>query len=202
MQVYKNMNSHSIPLILASSSPKRRQLLEEAGYKFKVEIPDIDEAVLDAENLSPQDHAKKLALAKAKSITEVHPDTMIIAADTIVDLNGQIIGKPIDTQDARLMLKKLSSSVHKVITALAIVRLSDNIEIIKSESTTIYPKKMTNKQVDELIQSGLWQNKSGACSIEDSVEFIKKIEGSITNVMGLPMELLEDLLTKLHQTRD
>jgi septum formation protein len=194
------MNSDSILLILASSSPKRRQLLEEAGYRFEVQIPDIDEASLAAGNLSPEEYAKKLAFTKAKSIAEARPDALIIAADTLVDLNGQIIGKPIDAQDARLMLKKLSSSFHKVITALAIVRLSDNIEIIKSESTTIYPKKMTNKQIDELITSGLWQNKSGACSIEDVGEFVEKIEGSITNVMGLPMELLEELLTKLNKT--
>ena len=193
------MKSNQVPLILASSSPRRRQLLEEAGYKFKVEIPDIDESSFETESSSTAEHAEKLALAKAMNIAGSHLDTLILAADTLVDLNGQIIGKPKDAHDARLMLTKLSGSVHKVITGLAIVRLSDNIEIIRSESTTIYPKKMTNKQIDELIKSGLWKNKSGACSIEDSGQFVEKIEGSITNVMGLPMELLEKLLIKINE---
>ncbi|MHC4132904.1 MAG: Maf family protein [Planctomycetota bacterium] len=193
------MKFDQVPLILASASPRRRQLLEEAGYKFKVEIPNIDEPSFETENSLPAEHAKKLALAKAMNVADSHLDSLIIAADTLVDLNGQIIGKPKDAHDARLMLTKLSGSVHKVITALAIVRLSDNIEIIRSESTTIYPKKMTNKQIDELIKSGLWKNKSGACSIEDSGQFVEKIEGSITNVMGLPMELLEKLLIKINE---
>jgi len=193
------MKSNQVPLILASSSPRRRQLLEEAGYTFKVEIPDIDESSFETENSSTAEHAEKLALAKAINIADSHFDSLIIAADTLVDLNGQIIGKPKDAHDAKLMLTKLSGSVHKVITGLAIVRLSDNIEIIRSESTTIYPKKMTNKQIDELIKSGLWKNKSGACSIEDSGQFVEKIEGSITNVMGLPMELLEKLLIKINE---
>jgi septum formation protein len=183
-----------IKLILASSSPRRKQLLEEAGYTFTVKRPNIDETAFSASNQSPTECAKKLALAKAKSLAGDYPDALIIAADTLVDLNGKIIGKPKDVEDAKIILKKLSGSFHKVITALAIVRVSDNTEIVQSESTDIYPKKMSDEQIDELIKSGVWQNKSGACSIEDTGQFVEKIEGSITNVMGLPMELLKKLL--------
>ncbi|MHC4293899.1 MAG: Maf family protein [Planctomycetota bacterium] len=191
------MNSDSILLILASSSPKRRQLLEEAGYRFEVQIPDIDEASLAAGNLSPEEYAKKLAFAKANNIAEDYPDALIIGADTVVDLNGQVIGKPKDAEDARSILKKLSGSVHKVVTGLALILSSNNIKIVQSGITTIYPRKMTDNQINEVIRSGVWQNKSGACSIEDFGEFIEKTEGSLTNVMGLPMELLQKLLTTL-----
>jgi septum formation protein len=112
-------------------------------------------------------------------------------------LKGQVIGKPKDAEDARSILKKLSASVHKVITGLALIWSSNNVKIVQSESTTIYPRKMTDNQIDKVIKSGVWQNKSGACSIEDFGEFVEKTEGSLTNVMGLPMELLQELLTTL-----
>ncbi|MHC4758617.1 MAG: Maf family protein, partial [Planctomycetota bacterium] len=137
----KNMKLNSVPFILASSSPRRKELLEEAGYTFTVQIPDIDEAIFDKVNLSPSEFAEKLAMAKAKNVVKNFPDALIIAADTIVDLNGQIIGKPKDAQDARDILEKLSACVHKVITALALVQFSSNVEMVQSETTTIYPKK-------------------------------------------------------------
>ncbi|MHC4265188.1 MAG: Maf family protein [Planctomycetota bacterium] len=193
------MNSSLSPLILGSSSSKRKQLLKEAGYEFIVIVPNIKETAFNQGYLSPDEYAEFLALAKAENIAQDYPDAVIICADTLIDLNGQAIGKPKDEKDAKLMLEKLSSSVHRVITGLAIIRSTANIKIVQSESTTIYPKKMTSQQIDELIKSGVWQNKSGACSIEDVGEFVEKIEGSITNVMGLPMELLQELLIKLNK---
>jgi septum formation protein len=192
------MNSYSVPLILASSSITRKQLLEEAGYPFTVKIPNVDETSLAEEDAPPTEHAEKLASAKAQNIAEDYPNALVIGADTIVDLKGQVIGKPKDEKDAKLMLEQLSGSIHKVITGLALIRLNANIKIVKSESTIIHPKKMTSLQIDELIKSGLWHNKSGACSIEDVGQFVEKIEGSLTNVMGLPMELLQEQLAKLN----
>jgi septum formation protein len=184
-------------LILASSSPRRKELLEDAGYTFTIKIPNVDEEAFAKTNLTPAEYAEQLALAKANSIAEDYPDALIIGADTVVDLKGQVIGKPKDAEDARSILKKLSASVHKVITGLALIWSSNNVKIVQSEITTIYPRKMTDNQIDEVIKSGVWQNKSGACSIEDFGEFVEKTEGSLTNVMGLPMELLQELLTTL-----
>jgi septum formation protein len=184
-------------LILASSSPRRKELLEDAGYTFTVKIPTVDEEAFAKTNLKPAEYAEQLALAKANSIAEDYPDALIIGADTVVYSKGQVIGKPKDAEDARSILKKLSASVHKVITGLALIWSSNNVKIVQSESTTIYPRKMTNSQIDEVIKSGVWQNKSGACSIEDFDQFVEKIHGSLTNVMGLPMELLQKTLKKI-----
>ncbi len=194
-------------IILASASPRRRQLLAEAGYKFTSVSPDIDESAFLAETISPCEYAKCLALAKAKNVahratagsaqTRKHPDCLVIGADTVVDFCGQIIGKPIDAEEAEQITRKLFSRPHKVITAVAIVRLSDGTEIVESDSTTIYPKKLTDKQIAEHIKSGSWRDKAGAYAIkEKDDEFIERIEGSLTNVMGLPMELLQQLLNK------
>jgi len=216
-------------IILASASPKRRQLLAEAGYEFTSIPPNIDESALRrhslparsvsakagfeasatflADEISPCEYAKRLALAKARNVahratagsaqTRKHPDCLVIGADTIVDFNGQVIGKPKDAKEAEQITKKLFSQPHKVITAVAVVRLSDKTELVESDSTTIYPKKITDKQIAEHIKSGSWRNKAGAYAIkEKDDEFIERIEGSLTNVMGLPMELLQQLLKR------
>jgi septum formation protein len=165
----------SASIILASASPRRRQLLAEAGYKFTVVQPDIDESAFPAKAIKACEYAKQLALAKANSIAQKYPDSLVIGADTIVDYQGQIIGKPADAKDARQITKKLFSTPHKVITGIAIVRLRDNIELVESDTTTVFPKKMTAEQIAEHIKG----------------------EGSLTNVMGLPMELVKSLLAEL-----
>jgi septum formation protein len=183
--------------ILASASPRRKHLLTEAGYKFKVVRPDIDESAFPAESMKACSFAEKLALAKAKNVAEKYPDSLVIAADTIVDFEGKIIGKPVDRRHAEQITKKLFSQPHKVITGIAIVRLRDGIEINQSDNTTVYPKKLTNEQIAEHIKSGSWRDKAGAYAIqENGDDFIERIEGSLTNVMGLPMELTERLLSK------
>jgi len=187
-----------VSIILASASPRRKQLLTEAGYKFTVVSPEIDESAFLSEHISPCEYAKRLALAKAKNVAARFPDCLVIGADTVVDFNGQMFGKPADAKEAEQITKKLFSAPHKVITAVAIVRLSDGTEIIESETTAVYPKKMTAEQIARHIKSGSWQDKAGAYAIqEDGDEFIEKIEGSLTNVMGLPMELLQRLLERI-----
>lgn len=187
-----------VSIILASASPRRKQLLTEAGYKFTVVSPEIDESAFPSEHISPCEYAKRLALAKAKNVAARFPDCLVIGADTVVDFNGQMFGKPANAKEAEQITRKLFGAPHKVITAVAIVRIAEGTEIIESETTTVYPKKMTAEQIAEHIKSGSWQDKAGAYAIqEDGDEFIEKIEGSLTNVMGLPMELLQRLLGRI-----
>ena len=192
------MLNPELTLILASASLRRRQLLAGAGYEFKVVVPDIDESVFSTQRLSCSEYAERLALAKATSVAAKFPDYLVVGADTVVDFGGQIIGKAADAKQAERIIRKLFSAPHKVITAVAVVRLTDGIELLESDTTIVYPKKLTAKQIAKHIKSESWKDKAGAYAIkEDGDEFIEKIQGSLTNVMGLPMELLKQMLEKL-----
>lgn len=183
---------------MASASPRRRELLSEAGYEFIVVRPDLDESAFPAERMDAAEYAKKLALAKASSVAPAYPDRLVLGADTVVDFQGRIIGKPADAQDAERITRMLFSTPHKVITGLAILRLCDNTKLVESASTTVHPKRLTAAQIAEHIRGGSWRGKAGAYGIQETGdEFVERIEGSLTNVMGLPMELLKSLLAGL-----
>jgi len=186
-----------LPIILASASPRRRQLLAEAGYEFEVVCSHIDESGFSGQGQAPCAYAKRLALAKAKSVAAGFVNRVVLGADTVVDFQGQIIGKASDEKHAERIIRKLFSAVHKVITGVAIVRLSDNTEIVESETTVVYPKRLSGRQIQEHIESGCWRDKAGAYAIQENGDkFIERIDGSLTNVMGLPMELLQRKLKK------
>ena len=172
--------------------------MSEAGYEFTVILPEVDESAFETNDVDPVEYAKRLALAKAKSVARKYPDSFIIGADTIVDFRGRIIGKAADAKEAEWITRKLFSAPHKVITGVAIVRFSDGTELVQSDSTTVYPRKMTAEQITDHIKGGSWRDKAGAYAIQETGdEFVEKIEGSLTNVMGLPMELLESLMAQL-----
>ena len=194
-----NLLNSQLPIILASVSPRRRQLLAEAGYKFEVVCPHIDESSFGSEGVEPCEYAKRLALAKAKSVAVDFVSRLVLAADTVVDFQGRIIGKPTDEKHAESIIRRLFSAPHKVITGVAIVRLSDDTQIVESDSTVVYPRKLSRRQINEHIKSGCWRDKAGAYAIQENGDrFIERIDGSLTNVMGLPMELLERLLGTFH----
>ena len=189
--------------ILASNSPRRRELLEKAGFQFEIVPPQIDEKIFDSQKLVPSEYAKLLALAKAKSVAAKLPEKIVVGADTIVDFEGWIIGKASDIEEAEKIIRLLFSRPHKVITALAIARLSDNIEIVETDTTIVYPRPMTDEQIGEHIKSGTWRDKAGAYAIQEQGDrFVEKIEGSLSNVVGLPMELFQKLFKQYILTAD
>jgi septum formation protein len=172
--------------------------LTEAGYRFTVVKPDVDESAFPTDGVSACDYTEALALAKANSIASSHPSSLVIGADTVADFQGQIIGKAADSEEARQITTRLFSAPHKVITGIAVVRLSDTVELVASDTTTVHPRKMTAEQIAEHVAGGSWKDKAGAYAIQETGdEFVERIEGSLTNVMGLPMELLESLLGQL-----
>ena len=186
--------------ILASASPRRKQLLTDAGYKFKIVVSDIDESSFENENLSPAEFTKLLAVEKAKAVAKNYPETLTVGADTIVELNGKIYGKPVDAAHAERIVTDLFNSPHKVITALALIRIADKTEVVAIDTTIVYPKKMTKVQIAEHIKTATWQDKAGAYAIQETGDkFVEKIEGSLTNVMGMPMELFARLFRQLKQ---
>jgi septum formation protein len=189
---------HLLSIILASASPRRKELLTQAGYQFEVAPPDVDESSFEAGDVGADEYAERLALAKARSVARRFADRVVIGADTVVDFGGEIIGKAADAKQAGQITRKLFSAPHKVITGLAIVRLSDATQLVASDTTTVYPKRMTTKQIAEHISSGTWRDKAGAYAIQETGDqFVERIEGSLTNVMGLPMELLERMLARV-----
>lgn len=191
------MARHPIPFILASASPRRRDLLTKAGYDFEVVVADVDESSFAKENLAAEEYAERLALAKANCVAEKFPDSLVLGADTVADFAGEIIGKPADEKEAEQITLKLFSKPHRVVTGVAIVRLRDKIKLLRSDSTTVYPKPLTPEQIAQHIENGSWRGKAGAYAIQESGdEFVERIEGSLTNVMGLPMELLEQMFAQ------
>lgn len=191
------MNNRS-QFILASASPRRRLLLEQAGYVFDVVPSKVDESAFEVENVSSEQYANRLALAKAQDVASLFPSAPVLGSDTIVDLDGEIIGKPDDAAHAEEITRKLFSKPHKVITGLALVCIEKNIEIVEADTTIVYPHKLTEEQIAEHIRKGDWQGKAGAYGIQEKGdEFVDRIEGSFTNVMGLPMERTSRLLQKI-----
>jgi septum formation protein len=171
--------------------------LTQAGYRFIVCPSDVDEATFSSQGLSAVEYAQRLALAKARSVAPRYPEQVVLGADTIADCDGQMIGKPADAADAERITRLLFSRPHKIITGLALVRLTDAVELVAGDTTVVYPRPMTEQHIAEHIAGGTWQDRAGAYAIQETGDaFVERIEGSLTNVMGLPMELLQTLLER------
>ena len=189
------MQAKKHSFILASASPRRKELLMRAGYNFEIVVSDIDESEISTEDLSPTQFACRAALAKANDVAEKFPKKIIVAADTVADLDGEIIGKAEDAGHAEQITRKLFSEPHKIITAIAMVKKDAGIEIVDYDTTTVYPKKLSEAQISRHIGSESWKDKAGAYAIQEGGdEFIDHIEGSETNVMGLSMELFGKMI--------
>ncbi|MEJ5259363.1 MAG: Maf family protein [Anaerohalosphaeraceae bacterium] len=181
--------------ILASASPRRKLLLQQAGYRFEVIPSQVDESKVDICGLTCEQAAARLALAKAQDVAASYPDCLVLAADTVVDSDGTLIGKPADVAEAEAILRRLFRKPHRVITGIALVRKSRNLEICESCITWVYPKTITEEQLAAYLASGDWQGKAGAYGIQEINDaFVERIDGSFSNVVGLPMERVEPLL--------
>lgn len=182
-------------IILASSSPRRKRLLEKIGLKFKIVPSNLNEQT--DQSLEPIKLVKSLSLKKAKDIAKREKNAIIIAADTIVVFNNQIIGKPKDESHAKEILKRLSDRPHFVITGFTIINSTDNKTITRSVKTTVYMKKMTDKEINDYIKTKEPLDKAGAYGIQGlGGKFITKIKGDFFNVVGLPLPALMKSLKK------
>lgn len=176
-------------IILASSSPRRKELLKKAGLKFKIVPSSFNEEI--KQNLTPVKLVKSLSLQKAKNVAKKEKNAIIIAADTIVLFNNQIIGKPKNKTHARQILQKLSGKAHLVITAFTIINSVDNKTVTRAVKTTVYMKKMTDKEIDDYINTKEPLDKAGGYGIQGlGGKFIAKIKGDYFNVVGLPLPAL------------
>lgn len=187
-------NNHGT-IVLASASPRRTELMELAGVSFSVVPADICEDVLPGE--LPADHVIRLSREKADAVATKHDGRFFIGADTIVVLDGAILGKPVDSADAMRMLSGLSGRDHEVITGFSVFDKESGVHISRSVRTEVTFKKLTEKEIATYIATGCPMDKAGAYAIQGgAVHFVRSINGSYTNVIGLPMtELYEVLLT-------
>ena len=174
-------------LILASSSPRRRELLEQIGVLFDVKVADVDETPLADE--SPEDYVQRLALAKARKVAQGLTQPCL-GSDTSVVLNGKIFGKPQSDGDAREMLQALSGQSHQVMSAVAMVQHTQDGERsdVRLVSTKVTFKKLSSDQIDMYIATGEPADKAGAYGIQGKgALLVESIEGSYSNVVGLPL---------------
>ncbi|MGA9175982.1 MAG: Maf family protein [Desulfobacterales bacterium] len=181
-------------LILASKSPRRRYLLEQAGLKFSVIPSNIDETRIPPS--SPETYVRILSEAKADDISKKYPEKWVIGADTIVLNNGNILGKPESRDDARTMLKQLSGQTHQVLTGYAICCKAKNRMFSETVKTDVLFKHLTHEEIEWYIHTKEPFDKAGSYAIQGLGTFlVKSVHGSYTNVVGLPVcEVIEFLL--------
>ena len=185
--------------ILASSSPRRRELLAQLGLRFEIVKPDIDESRRDAEDLIA--YAERLSREKAQAVAHLLDGgpALIISADTIVLDGGELLGKPADAADARRMLRQLRGRAHVVVTAFTLHRASDAPRVITRHARTLaYMRDFNDAEIEAYIASGDPLDKAGAYGIQnDAFRPVARIEGSYSNVVGLPLEALAEALAEL-----
>src|SRR5271163_2384299 len=186
-------------MILASASPRRAEILRNAGIQFEVRATDVDESRLADE--APGDYIRRLALAKALSAAAEYRDTgqeaLILGADTVVVVDADILGKPVSQDDARSMLHRLSGRVHEVHTGLALLRSSGAEQRVIEEVTQVHFAPLTDREIEDYIATGEPFDKAGAYGIQGiGGRYVTRIEGCYFNVMGLPLARLWSLLQR------
>ena len=184
-------------LVLASASPRRQELLRNAGIPFSVQPADIDEAPITGE--SPQECAVRLAREKALAVFHSRPSQFVLGADTIVVVENSILGKPRDADDAAHMLHWLSGRTHAVITGVCLVRpiAGEGQPIAASETTLVTMTRLSDEEIRAYVTTGEPMDKAGAYAIQGiASRWISRIEGDYSNVVGLPVARVYAMLQK------
>ena len=180
-------------VLLASASPRRRELLAQLGLQFDIAAPDVDETPLQGE--APVPYVGRLAVAKAEAVP-ADAETLVIAADTTVEIDGDILAKPADVAEARAMLRRLSGRTHQVHTGVALRRGGQTLtEVVTADVTFV---ALTDAQVDWYVATGEPMDKAGAYAVQGiGGVFVEKIDGSVSNVIGLPLHTVVRLADEL-----
>jgi septum formation protein len=193
------MHERNLQLILASSSPQRRHLLEEAGYQFRIVEPHPGAECGVCSRESPGEMVARLARQKAADVAEqlgsqYRAGELIVACDTVAECAGSILGKPTDREHARQMLRLLCGREHRVYSGLCLWPPDGQTPQTRVARTTLRMDELSEDQLAEYLDSGLWEGKAGAFGYQDRVGWLQIVEGSESNVIGLPLELLAQML--------
>ena len=184
-------------LILASGSPRRVEILNSVGWKFEKHVADIDESLLEGE--APENYVVRLAREKAEAVGVKFPDSIVLGADTTVVIDDHILGKPVDMGDARRMLRLLSGNWHEVLTGVAVVR--NGVTRSAMQRTRVKFIDMTDQEIEFLAAKGDPLDKAGAYAVQaQAALFIEKVEGEYWNVVGLPINLVYQLVIRKGET--
>jgi len=186
--------ANSMRLILASTSPRRRELLHQAGFHFEVRPSLVEETPAPGE--TPEEFARRAARDKALAIAASAPqDSLVLGADTAVVADSETLGKPASPEDAARMLRLLSGAAHRVITGVCLVRAPNHIEALAHETTFVTFRRLDEEEIQSYLTSGEAFDKAGAYGIQGlASKFVTRIEGCYFNVVGLPVALVYDLL--------
>jgi septum formation protein len=180
-------------IVLASASPRRKELLEKIGLRFEVEPTDYDEETTSASE--PHEMAKELSLGKARVAARKHRSALIIAADTFVVFGDRILGKPHTNAEAREMLRALNGRMHSVITGFTILDAESGKVLSRSVETKVHMKKVTLKEIDSYVRTKEPLDKAGGYAIQGrGAVLVERIEGDYSNVVGLPLSALAESL--------
>ncbi len=180
-------------VILASQSPRRINLLKQVGFEFKAEPSSYEEE--NHLDMAPKDLTEYLSLKKAEDVAEKYKGSIIIGADTIVLIDGEVLGKPKTPENAKRMLEKLSGKAHSVVTGFTIIDAETGKHVSKSIETKVYFKKLSDEEINNYVATGEPLDKAGAYAIQGRAGlFVEKIEGDYFNIVGLPIFALADEL--------
>ena len=189
------------PIILASASPRRRAFLEMLGLSFTIQVADIDESPMA--NEGPEALVCRLSREKAAIVARHNPNSLVIAADTIVVLDNQILGKPVDEADAVAMLRRLRHREHDVISAVSLLLLGRRQSITDFSRTMVTMRNYTEVEIETYVASGDPLDKAGGYAIQNAIFApVAKISGCYAGVVGLPLGVLADGLTQFGITLD
>jgi septum formation protein len=179
-------------LVLASSSPRRAEILRAVGWPFETQAADVDESRREGE--PPGEYVERLAREKAGAVARARLFGLVLGADTVVVVEGEVLGKPRDGEDARRMLRLLRGRWHEVLTGVALVRAEDARAAVAHERTRVRFAEMTEAEIDWYVSTGEPSDKAGAYAVQGRAAlFINGLEGDYWNVVGLPVRLVYEL---------
>lgn len=199
--VNHGMSLDAPTIILASGSPRRAELMRKHGYRVRIVKPPLEEPSGFGQSLSPVELAMAVSYFKAKCVAHTEREGWIIAGDTIVTHQGVIFGKPVDRVDAKRILTALTGTTHHVITGVTLMNARAHRHQLDSDSTAVTMRAMSDAEMQAYLDTRAWEGKAGAYGIQDRGDaFIDRIDGSFTNVVGFPMELIGRMLKEVGLT--
>ncbi|HEU4594012.1 MAG TPA: Maf family protein [Pyrinomonadaceae bacterium] len=180
------------PLVLASGSPRRSEILRAVGWPFEATVPDVDETPRAGE--AADVYVRRLALEKAGAVASARLFGLVLGADTVVVVDGEILGKPRDARDASRMLRQLAARTHEVLTGVALVRAETGRSVSGVARTRVRFAELSGEEIERYVETGEPLDKAGAYAVQGrAAPFIESIEGEYWNVVGLPIRLVYEL---------